>query len=87
MVCTVYQITVIQFLFQYISDCPNDMYSCGDGQCIHKTMVCDYQQHCGDGRDERNCVYSMYQALYINHTLAYVLIYHICIQLSIKNGM
>ena len=31
------------------------MFCCGDGTCLDSDKVCDINQHCLDGSDERNC--------------------------------
>ncbi|KAL3859310.1 hypothetical protein ACJMK2_009535 [Sinanodonta woodiana] len=38
--------------------CPCDLdreFTCADGGCIHRHLVCDGKQHCHDGKDEHNC--------------------------------
>ena len=32
-------------------------YQCGSGKCIHHSWVCDTQQDCEDGSDEKSCNY------------------------------
>ena len=35
--------------------CPESYWKCANGICIVNVTVCDGQDHCGDGSDERNC--------------------------------
>ncbi|KAK3611425.1 hypothetical protein CHS0354_027153 [Potamilus streckersoni] len=38
--------------------CPCDLeleFTCPDGGCIHRQLVCDGKRHCPDGKDEQNC--------------------------------
>ena len=36
-------------------DCPGDVFSCGDGQCIHQSWKCDGVGDCKNKADEANC--------------------------------
>ncbi|XP_069974716.1 sortilin-related receptor isoform X2 [Penaeus vannamei] len=37
------------------STCPLDQFQCSSGECIWETWVCDKDNDCPDGEDEKNC--------------------------------
>lgn len=38
------------------STCGSDSYQCiTDGKCIKKTLLCNFNDDCSDGSDEKNC--------------------------------
>merc|ERR1719228_1721843 len=36
-------------------DCPDNVFSCGDGQCVPQTWRCDGTADCKNSADESNC--------------------------------
>ena len=43
--------------FFFIPDqtCTADEFTCDNGNCIQKKWLCDHEDDCGDGSDERKC--------------------------------
>ena len=37
------------------SNCPPAMYECRSGECIYPKHLCDGEDDCQDGEDEKNC--------------------------------
>lgn len=37
------------------STCDGGKFKCKNGQCIHATFRCDFDDDCGDMSDEENC--------------------------------
>ena len=35
--------------------CTSDEFTCDNGNCIQKKWLCDHEDDCGDGSDERKC--------------------------------
>ncbi|XP_074478784.1 MAM and LDL-receptor class A domain-containing protein 1 isoform X2 [Sebastes fasciatus] len=35
--------------------CPSSLFSCGSGECIEESKVCDFTPHCPHGEDEASC--------------------------------
>ena len=42
------------------SSCRDDGITCGDGQCVHVSMFCDFVQNCENGDDEKECGNHLY---------------------------
>lgn len=40
------------YSYVYFLDCPEDQFTCTNGQCILSTRFCDGLADCGDGSDE-----------------------------------
>ena len=47
---------VDQFVFCSVNwKCPMGNWKCANGICVPSLYVCDGEDNCGDGSDERNC--------------------------------
>ena len=42
-------------LFAETPTCAEDQFTCNNTKCINQGRVCDFDNDCGDGSDERNC--------------------------------
>ena len=51
------KVTNHSFLFPFPPDqtCTADEFTCDNGNCIQKKWLCDHEDDCGDGSDERKC--------------------------------
>ena len=47
-----YYLKILIFLDQ---TCTSDEFTCDNGNCIQKKWLCDHEDDCGDGSDERKC--------------------------------
>ena len=39
----------------YCTDCSSDQFTCGNGDCVSTSHVCDAVNDCEDSSDENNC--------------------------------
>ena len=45
----------LKFLIFLDQTCTSDEFTCDNGNCIQKKWLCDHEDDCGDGSDERKC--------------------------------
>jgi len=49
--CCVYEGTITPT----VEPCPDDLFTCANGECALQSWTCDGDDDCGDGSDEQGC--------------------------------
>ncbi len=64
--------------------CPPDMFTCGSGECIQVTYICDGWNDCIDGKDEDNCAHGK-EDMSVTH-ISHVIVNHTTRSLTPLSG-